>query len=143
MHQEPGPVGQTRDAGFEIGVRRTLPLAPDAAWHRLLSPQGLAAWLGAITGDLPLTPGSRYALADGATGEVRVYQPGSHLRLTWQPGDWVRPSTVQVRVIPHGAGSTVAFHQEHLPDAAARVTRGAYYTAALDALERLMKETTP
>ncbi len=139
MHHEPPPVGQTRAVGFEIGARRSLPLAPDAAWRLLLSREGLAVWLGAMSGDLPLTPGSRYETKDGATGEVRVYGPGSHLRLTWQPPEWARPTTVQVRVLPHGAGSTVAFHQEHLPDAAARAARSAYYSAALDALERICK----
>ncbi|MDQ2807503.1 MAG: SRPBCC domain-containing protein [Chloroflexota bacterium] len=142
MHPEPPLVGQTRDVGFEIGARRTLPLAPDAAWRLLLSPAGLACWLGAGAA-LPLTPGTRYALADGAIGEVRVYQPGSHLRLTWQPPGWVRPSTVQVRVLPSGERTTIAFHQEHLPDAAARAARSAYYSAALDGLERLIEETTP
>ena len=32
------PVGLTKDVGFQIGVRRTLPMQLDAAWHLLTYP---------------------------------------------------------------------------------------------------------
>ena len=67
-------------------------------------------------------------------------EPGSHLRLTWQPGGWARSSTIQVRVLPAARGATVAFHQEHLPGAQAREARRAHFAAALDALARIAGE---
>ncbi len=139
MKNEQRTVGQTRNTGFEIGARRTLPVTPADAWQLLLSPEGIAAWLG-VTPNLLCNPGERYETTDGAAGEVRVYTPGSHLRLTWQPPGWARASTVQVRVIPSGEGTTLAFHQEHLPDAAARAVRSAHYSTALDVLESLIKD---
>lgn len=132
------PVGLTQDAGYQIGVRRTLDIALADAWDLLLSPEGRAAWLGAAD-DLDFTKGAAYTLADGTTGELRVFKPHSHLRLTWQPPGWARPSTIQVRVIPaKNDRTTIAFHQEHLPDGGAREDRRAHFKAALDELQRLI-----
>jgi uncharacterized protein YndB with AHSA1/START domain len=109
-------VGRTRDVGWEIGVRRTVPAEPEAVWELLRSPEGMEVWLG---GAIALEPGP-YRLEDGTDGEVRVDAPGSHLRLTWRPPGWEEPSLVQVRVMPAAGGATIAFHQEHLADAMAR-----------------------
>ena len=42
---------------------------------------------------------------------------------------------MQVRVIPRGEKTVVAFHQEHLPGPAEREQRKAHYLGALDELE--------
>ncbi|HEX8430286.1 MAG TPA: SRPBCC domain-containing protein [Longimicrobium sp.] len=130
-------VGKTRDTGWQIGVRRTMPLSVEEAWELVTSAEGMGAWLG---GEVEMERGKGFALADGASGEVRVMKPRSHLRLTWQPGGWKRASTIQVRVLPAAGGATIAFHQEHLPDAEARERRHAHFAAALDALARIAGE---
>lgn len=132
-------VGRTRDAGFEVGVRRTLPIDPETAWRLVTSHEGMGAWLG-DGARVELAPGREYALADGSEGMVRVVERGSHLRVTWLPGGWPRPSTIQLRVIPAASGTTIALHQEHLPNAVARQERRAHFAAALDALEQLALE---
>ncbi|HET7232854.1 MAG TPA: SRPBCC domain-containing protein [Longimicrobium sp.] len=130
-------VGKTRDAGYQVGIRRTLPVDVAEAWRLVTSAEGMRAWLG-DGARVELAPGHEYALADGSTGMVRVVEPESHLRLTWLPAGWPRPSTIQVRVIATVDGrATVAFHQEHLPSAAARQERRAHFAAALAAIERL------
>jgi uncharacterized protein YndB with AHSA1/START domain len=129
-------VGKTRDTGYVVGMRRTLPLSVADAWRLVTSTAGVRAWLGDGT-RVEWAPGREYALADGSAGVVRVVEPESHLRLTWQPGGWPRASTIQVRVIAAARGTTIALHQEHLPDAGARAERLAHFAAALDALERL------
>lgn len=88
--KEQHPTGWTRDTGYQVGARRTLPIAPDVAWRLLLSPAGLSAWLG-LHDSGELAKGSTYALPDGTQGEVHVFQPLSHTRLTWQPPDWSAP----------------------------------------------------
>lgn len=130
----PRRVGETRDTGFQIGVRRTLPVPADVLWQLIISDAGLQCWLGAGP-TFALSPGTGYRLTDGTYGEVRVVQPNSHLRLSWQPGHWPRASTIQVRIIAKGESSTLAFHQEHLPDAQARAQRRAHFE---DALRRLL-----
>jgi uncharacterized protein YndB with AHSA1/START domain len=133
-------VGQTKDVGFQIGVRRTLATTPQAAWDLLTSPTGRKAWLGAPgywrAPRLVFEPGRTYRTKDGATGEVRVVDPGSHLRLTWQPPGWEKPSLIQVRVIPSGGKTAISFHQEHLRGPAERVEMRARWARALDELER-------
>jgi len=129
-------VGSTRDTGFQIGVRRTLPMSLAEGWELMTSPEGVRAWLG-DGARVEWEPGREYALANGSAGAVRVVQPESHVRLTWRPRGWPRDSTIQVRVLAAASGTTIAFHQEHLPSAAARQERRAHFAAALDALATL------
>lgn len=128
------PTGQTKDVGWQIGVRRTLPMHPDAAWKWVISPEGADLWLGQGAA-LDFEKGATYQLADGTTGEVRVCKPGSHLRITYQPPGRERASTIQVRVIPSGEKTIFAFHEEHLPDETAREQRRAFYQSVLDSIE--------
>lgn len=131
-------LGQTASTGFEVGVRRTLPIAAEDAWQLLMSPEGVGTWLG---GKVPRwEKGEKYALKDGSAGEVRVFKPGSHLRVSVQPAGWPRASTLQVRVMPSGEQKTViSFHQEHLPGAAEREERRKFLEAALDTLQKRVK----
>jgi uncharacterized protein YndB with AHSA1/START domain len=135
------PTGLTKDVGWEIGVRRTLPVEHTVAWRLITSPQGMAVWLGESASSVDLTPGATYDLPDGTRGEVRVVTPGSHFRLTWHPPGWPRPSTMQVRVIPKGAKTVIAFHQEHLPGSDEREARRAFFKGALDRLAELIDMT--
>lgn len=130
------PVGKTKDVGYEIGVRRTFDLTPDRAWELITSPDGLAAWLGEGAALIP-EKGADYQTTDGARGQVTVFKPGSHLRLTWQPGGWPRPSTIQVRVIAGPRKATISFHQEHLPGPHERIAMRDRWDAALGRLAEL------
>ncbi len=40
------PTGRTAGAGWQAGARRTFPVAEQAAWELLVSPQGQELWLG-------------------------------------------------------------------------------------------------
>ena len=115
----PGVAGQTKDVGVEIGARETFATASQRAWDMITSDEGLKLWLGDVPG-FHLEKGETYQTTEGTAGEVRVVNPGGHLRLTWRPRDWQNASTIQVRVIPRGAKTTISFHQEHLPGAKER-----------------------
>jgi uncharacterized protein YndB with AHSA1/START domain len=129
-------VGQTKDVGFEIGVRRTFDISPAAAWNLLTSPEGLRVWLGDAPG-LQLEEGETYTTREGASGEVRV-NSGRHLRITWQPPGWTKPSLIQVRVIPSGGKTVISFHQEHLAGPDERAEMRERWKAALDTLGNLL-----
>ncbi len=129
-------VGETADAGFEIGVRRTVAATTAQVWDVLTARPDL--WLGAGA-ELTLEPGERYevpptAESDGARGEVRVVRPGERLRMTWQPGDWPGPATLQITLIPATTGTTVSVHLEKLPDGAVREAMRAHWRAVLAAV---------
>lgn len=128
--------GQTADVGFNVGVQRRVAMTPEDAWRLVTSPEGVRAWLGHARGFV-LEKGAAYTADGGVAGVVRVARPGSHLRVTRQPPGWPRASTIQVRVIPAGAKTTISFHEEHLPGAAEREERRRHFDAALVELQRL------
>lgn len=129
-------VGQTRNTGFQIGVRQTLPIAYEAAWQLVTSQSGVKVWLG-VEGELH--KGAVFRLADGITGKVTVFSPNSHLRMTWHPVGWNRPSIIQLRVLANGSDrTTIAFHQEWLPGPYEREERRAWFAHALNQLKQLV-----
>ena len=128
-------VGQTKDVGFQIGVRKTFDIPIQQAWGLITSVEGINLWLGE-SADFHLEPGEAYQINDGATGEVRVVKPGSHFRLTWQPQGWQRPSLIQVRVIPSGRKTMISFHQEHLPGQPEREQRRQHWQKVLETLQK-------
>ncbi|MBH0242268.1 SRPBCC domain-containing protein [Streptomyces cavourensis] len=121
------PVGLTQDAGWEIGVSRTLRQPPQAVWEFITGPEGVALWLGA-EGPLPTEKGAPYRTADGTEGEIRSYRPGDRVRLTYGP------STVQVAVAPGSSEdrAVLRFHQERLASAEEREERRTHWKAVMD-----------
>lgn len=112
------PVGLTKDAGWEIGVSRTLPVSLEEAWAFLLSPAGMSLWLG--EGVAPLAKGASYETADGTSGEVRSLRPLDRVRLTWRPPGREEPATVQLALVAAASGCSVRFHTERLTSAEER-----------------------
>jgi hypothetical protein len=110
-------------------------------WNFVFSTQGLNIWLGPTSG-LKFEREQTYRLRDGAAGEVRVFKPDSHARLTWQPENYIRPSTMQIRIIEKGDQTTIAFHQEHLPSSEARKERRDHFKNAIDEIERILNSGT-
>jgi uncharacterized protein YndB with AHSA1/START domain len=130
-------VGQTKDAGFQIGARKTFPISPEQAWDLVTSDEGLKAWLGEVE-HFRLEKGQKYQTREGAEGEVRVVEPGGHVRLTWRPKGWSRASLIQVRVIPGGSKTVISFHQEHLRGDQERAQMARRWQAALDRFQALL-----
>lgn len=107
------PVGLTKDAGWQMGLRKTLPVPFERAWEFMFSGEGLALWLGktkAFSG----AAGEEYTTSDGITGKVGVFKPMSHIRMTWKKKDWSNTSTLQVRVMQANEKTTISFHHEKL-----------------------------
>ena len=127
------PTGLTKDAGWEVGVSRTLPVELDVAWDFLISPAGLGLWLGEVTS--PLAKGAEYTTRDGTTGEVRSMRPRDRVRLTWKPEGREQPATVQVAVTPARHGTTVRFHTERLVSKDERGRLRQRWRQALDRIE--------
>ncbi|MGP4044828.1 SRPBCC family protein [Streptomyces sp. 2A115] len=125
------PTGLTQDAGWNIGVSRTLPQPPEAVWEFIASPEGVALWLGegAV---LPRAPkkGDTYETKTGVGGEVRGYHPGTRIRVTYGR------TTVQVTVssAPHGR-TVINFHQERMSSAEEREVQRGHWAAVMDEAE--------
>jgi uncharacterized protein YndB with AHSA1/START domain len=139
--QRKKPLGLTKDVGFQVGVRQTLPISLEDAWQLITSKRGVKIWLGDVS-KIKFTMGATYQLPDDTIGEIRVCTPHSHLRVTWHPPGWRRSSTIQLRVIPQGDRTTFAFHQEHLPGPTEREERRLFYTGVIENLKRIIQSET-
>jgi len=110
------PVGVTKDAGVQIGVRRTWETDPRKLWTFLMSPRGVPLWIGSVP-EFRAEKGFAFASAEGVTGKIAVVHPFRKLRTTWKLPEWDRPSRLQITLLPARAGkTTVAIHQEMLED---------------------------
>lgn len=128
------PVGRTRDAGWQIGVSKTVDRPVDEVWDFVTSAAGVAIWLGE---DVTVMPerGAGYETSAGVRGETRGYRELDRIRLTWQPSDWTHDTTLQLTVSKVGAGkSRLVIHQERLVDAAEREQQRLHWQGVMNAL---------
>lgn len=132
-------VGKTKDVGFEIGVRKTIPVSPDEAWNYLFSKDGVKLWLGELTPSMGLETGKQYQTSTGVAGTVKVLKHLSHIRLTWRKKDWSNTSTLQIRVIQARTGTTISFHQECLLDSEQREAMKLHWTEVLEKISKSIK----
>ncbi|HYQ75818.1 SRPBCC family protein [Cellulomonas sp.] len=135
-----GPLGALRLGGeASVTFRRRYPTDAADLWAAVTTPERLARWLGPVHGDL--APGGTYELRMGAdepgsdqnaTGVVRSCDPPRSFAVEWCfPGE--RPSEVEVRVEPDGAGAVLVLVHTRLEDAQA-VGYGAGWHTSLDQL---------
>ncbi|RIX46528.1 SRPBCC domain-containing protein [Paenibacillus nanensis] len=113
-------VGLTASTGYQVGVRRTLPISPVQAWAYLTSTEGLKLWIGSLN-PLTFSEGEAFCSAEGITGQFRVVKPYQQLRLRWQKKEWKKPATLQIRLLSKNPDkTTISFHQENLDHPATR-----------------------
>jgi uncharacterized protein YndB with AHSA1/START domain len=133
--------GRTKDAGWQIGVSKTVDHPLEVVWEFLTSPEGTALWLG--HGVTVLNEKGRvYETSDGTTGETRSFRREDRIRLTWQPPDWDHDSTVQVAVAPSGDTKTmIRFHQERLANAREREQQRTHWRAVMASVVKALDAT--
>jgi uncharacterized protein YndB with AHSA1/START domain len=131
------PVGKTKGQGWEIGVRKTFPVGTGRLWEVLTTQPGLGYWLG--TGvDADFHKGDTYKTVEGTTGDIRSFEVGSMIRMTWQPHNSEVISTLQIRVIAAKKGSTLSIHHEKLHDADQREAMRQHWSAVMSKFEALL-----
>ncbi|MBD2871137.1 SRPBCC domain-containing protein [Paenibacillus sp. IB182493] len=130
------PIGLTADAGYQIGVRRTVRASKETIWRYLTSGEGLKLWLGTIA-PFPIAVGSAFVSEEGVSGKFGVVKSPEKLRMKWQRKDWENASTLQIYLLSSGAGkTTVAFHQEKLDDLYMREIMKRHWELAAETLLR-------
>lgn len=127
-------IGQTADAGFQLGIQRTSCCGAERVWKFLTSKTGVAIWLGDVTG-WKLVEGFGYQTSDGSEGEIRVVKPKSRLRLTWKTTTMKRAATLQWTLSANAAGRTsLRLHIEKLASAKMREQMKKHWNTVLDQL---------
>jgi uncharacterized protein YndB with AHSA1/START domain len=127
--------GETADAGFQLGVQRSVGSPAARVWKLIVDEPQL--WLGEGAA-IEFRVGERYRVPAGkgslaASGEIRVAKPGARLRMTWQPRGWPAPATLQLALTETGTGKTaIRLHMEKLPDAEAREAMRVHWRTAVD-----------
>lgn len=106
--------GLTKDAGWELGVRTTVPAPLNAVWDYLVG-EGLQVWLGTIDA-LPTEKGAEYRTDEGTRGTVRGFTPYNRLRVGWQPKGQRHETVLQLTVREAANGTTIGIHQEKMLD---------------------------
>ncbi len=124
-------IGQTKDAGFQIGVRKTFAVDAETVWKFLFSEKGLSTWLGKINLE-NLELGKPYKTKEEIEGKVNVFKPNSHIRLTWKPKHWANTSALQIRIIPSKEKTTISFHQDKLLDSKQRGEMKKYWEEVIE-----------
>jgi len=127
-------VGQTKDAGYQIGVRKTFAVPVETVWNFLFSENGLSTWLGK-TSLIDLELGKPFKTEEEIEGKVNVFKPNSHIRLTWKPKHWTNTSALQVRVIRSKEKATISFHQDKLLDGQQRDEMKKYWGKVIEKIE--------
>lgn len=135
---EPRPVGLTKGQGWEIGVRKTFPVGTGRLWEALMTQPGLGYWLG--TGlNAEFEKGNTYKTTEGTTGDIRSFEAGRLIRMTWQPHDADSPSTLQIRVLPAKKGSTLSIHHEKLHNGEQRETMRKHWSSVMEKFAQLLE----
>jgi uncharacterized protein YndB with AHSA1/START domain len=133
--------GETVDAGYQIGIQRTIHVPQAELWGFLTGENGRRLWLG--TFEQALEPGVEYETEEGVVGEIRTRSEGDRLRLTWQPADRSAPTTLQFTLsCPRNDRSktTLRFHHEHLANATEREAMRDHWKTVLDEIEAALVE---
>ncbi|CAG7651249.1 hypothetical protein PAESOLCIP111_06275 [Paenibacillus solanacearum] len=125
------PVGVTKDAGVQIGVRRTMEMTKEQAWHFLTSPQGMKLWIGTVSA-MQWQKGYEFVSEEGVSGKLTVVVPLQKLRMTWKRPEWDKASRLQIYLLSTSSGkTTIALHQEMLEDVYMRDVMKRHWEQAL------------
>ncbi|MBC9930635.1 SRPBCC domain-containing protein [Chitinophaga qingshengii] len=140
MTYDKNTLGHTTSQGWEMGVRRTFALTPEAAWETLFTQPILGIWLDKAA-HIAFQKNDTYTTASGITITVTSVTTVKVIRMKWQQQGQPNASTLQIRVIPAKDKTTISFHHEWLTGQAEREAMKTYWTRVLDAIGQTQKNS--
>jgi hypothetical protein len=111
-------VGQTKDAGWQFGIRRTLVAEASVVWEHLFEAPIAELWL------------------EHANTDFSTYKFMSHIRTKWQLDSWSNLATLQMRIIPNKNKTVLAFHIDNLLDAQQRLETKTYWSKKITLIKQ-------
>jgi hypothetical protein len=131
------PVGLTKDAGFQIGVRKTIDYPFDKVWIFFFSDEGVKICLGNLITEVGIK--KPYHTEEGIEGTINLFKLHSHIRLTWKRKDWENFSMLQIRIIRAKNKTTISFHQDKMLDEQQREEMKMYWEEKIDRIEKSLR----
>jgi hypothetical protein len=123
--------GLTKDAGYQIGVRKSFAVPLQDVWNFMFCNDGIAIWLGELESGTVSQSSGTFFTKDGITGNITLLKQLSHVRLKYRVKGWENTSTLQVRIIAVKDSTIISFHQDHLTSAQQREQMKAHWDAVL------------
>jgi len=106
-------IGHTKDAGWQFGIRKSVPFSANEVWNFLFSENGSKLWL------------------KDADKKFSTFKNLSHIRTKWKLKDWTNEATLQMRVIANKDKTAIAFHIEKLLNEKQREETKTYWETAI------------
>lgn len=115
--------------GYNICVTKSVGAAPAAVFDALLD---ASWWLG---GDTAPAEGANFDDGDGHRGTWKKVTPAKLLRFTWEGPGHQGGETVDIKLAPSGAKTSIVLNHTRLPDRPAADAMRAAWGRVLDALK--------
>ena len=131
--------GRNAKGEHSLTATKTLLITPKKLWILLNSEEGMAAWLQPMS-EFSLKKGEQFEREGGIFGEVRTVKAPTRARLTWQETDQLKPTLLQIYIVPKkdGKKTVLVFYHERIMNARMRDDLRAYWKGALSRLEELI-----
>ncbi|MGJ1407196.1 hypothetical protein [Sphingobacterium siyangense] len=115
-------VGLTKDAGWQFGIRKTLPANLETLWNVFFSDRGLSCW------------------SEGVDQDFSTFNKYSHTRTKWKHKDFTEEANLQIRFIPskNQDKTTISFHVDKLKNESQREVTRAYWSKVIEDLKLLL-----
>ncbi|MCC3215529.1 MULTISPECIES: hypothetical protein [Chryseobacterium] len=111
-------IGLTKDAGWQFGIRKTMPTNVETLWETFFSDRGLGYW------------------AEGVDQNFSTFKEYSHIRTTWKHKDFEERAHLQVRFIPtkDKDKTTISIHVDNLKNESQREVTKKYWLVVIESL---------
>lgn len=130
---------QSKERLYQIDLEDKVNKPLRDVWNYLFSKRGLEVWLE--TSELEKwETGINFKTKNGIQGEIRVFSPYSHIRLSWQRPDWENVSILQLRVIENNGGTEIRMHHEQLTSSAQKKEMEVHWRKILDKLNATLSQ---
>lgn len=106
-------VGLTKDAGWQFGIRKSVPLNINEVWELLFSEDIIQHWI------------------KHATREFSTFKQFSHIRTKWKLKEWANEAALQMRLLSNKDKTVIAFHIDKLLNETQRSETKSYWENAI------------
>lgn len=115
-------VGLTKDAGWQFGIRKTMPANLETLWNLFFSDRGLGFW------------------CEGVDQNFSTFKEYSHIRTKWRHRDFAEDTNLQIRFIPskNKDKTTISFHVDKLKNESQREMTKDYWSKVIEDLKLLL-----